>query len=135
MGNQDWGYLKSTELGDRDLRERKGQRSLLEALFVGSESAAQLGLQFLLPSLGFFSSYSATAWREEWLPGTPFICIEMTKGHKIPAEHCVGAFREDTGEAAMWTWSRFEHRILGKPHTKSSLTGPLVWGFSTTCGS
>ena len=35
----------------------------------------------------------------------------------------------------MWTWRRFEHQNVGEPHTKSNLTGPLVWGFSSTGGS
>lgn len=45
--------------------------SLLEVLFMGSESGAQLGLQLLLPPSGLFSSHSATM--EDWLPGAPLL--------------------------------------------------------------
>lgn len=61
------------------------------SLFMGSESGAQLGLQFLPPPLGCFSSYSATVWREEWRPGTPFMCTDMTKGHKSKLSSSAGS--------------------------------------------
>lgn len=67
--------------------------SLLEVLFMGSESGAQLGLQLLLPPSGLFSSHSATM--EDWLPGAPFICIEMTKGHESKLSGGAGAPKED----------------------------------------
>lgn len=94
-------------------RERLGQRSLLEALFVSSESGAQLGIQFLSLPLGCFASYSATAWMEEWLPSTQFMCTEMTKV-TIQAERQCREHSRKTGERL-----RFEHQILGKPNAKS----------------
>lgn len=67
--------------------------SLLEVLFIGSESGAQLGLQLLLPPSDLFSSHSAAM--EDWLPGAPFICTEMTKGHEAKLSGSTGPPKED----------------------------------------
>lgn len=55
--------------------------SLLEALCLGGESGTSR-LSTPASSLRFVFQPLSNSMEEWWLPGTPFICTEITKGHE-----------------------------------------------------